>query len=156
MKVVWQDGVSDPNKDKEFVRPPGISDDLKLPRKFGQIFVGTKGAIYFSDAYCGSRPKLFPETLMDEARKVEQVYPRVKGGPTQELCRAIRGEGDKPVSNFEDHAGPLTELVLVGNLAVRLKKKIDWNATKLEATNAPEAAQYISRVYRKGWEPELG
>lgn len=156
VKVIWQDGVADPNNDKEFVRPPGIPDDLELPKEFGQVFVGTKGVVFLRDAYCGAAPILFPESLREEARKVPKVYARVKGGPTQELCQAIRGEIQKPVSNFVDHAGPLTEMVLVGNLAVRLDQRINWDATKLSARDLPEADQFIKRVYRKGWEPDLG
>lgn len=155
VKVIWQDGVNNPNTDKEFVRPPGIPDDLELPNEFGQVFVGTKGAIFVPDAYCSATPRLFPESLKAEARKAPRVFERVKGGPTQELCRAIRGEGPKPVSNFVDHAGPLTEMVLVGNLAVRLGKRINWDSAKLDARGLPEAQKFIKRVYRKGWEPKL-
>ncbi|MEP4078772.1 Gfo/Idh/MocA family protein [Haloferula sp.] len=155
VKIIWQDGVSNPNEDKEFVRPPGIPKDLKLPKSFGQVFVGTEGAIFVPDAYCSATPKLFPESLMAEAKKVERIYPRVLGGPTQELCRAIRGEGPKPISNFVDHAGPLTEMVLVGNLSVRLGKKIDWNAKDMKARGLPEVNEYLKRKYRDGWEPSL-
>ncbi|MBK1828300.1 Gfo/Idh/MocA family protein [Haloferula rosea] len=156
VKIIWQDGVADPNKDEKFIRPPGIPDDLELGREFGQVFVGTKGVIYCPDAYCGATPKLYPESLREEARKVPKVYARVSGGPTQELCRAIRGDGEKPLSNFTDHAGPLTEMVLVGNLAVRLGKKINWDSAKLEARGLPEAQKFIKRTYRQGWEPDLG
>ena len=155
VKVVWQDGVNDPNTDKEFVRPPGIPTDLELNSDFGQVFVGTKGVLFVNDAYCGTSPKVFPESLMQEARKTPKVYPRVTGGPTQELCRAIRGDGPKPVSNFVDHAGPLTEMVLVGNLAVRLGKRIDWDMKKIDARGLPEVQSMIKRKYRAGWEPKL-
>ena len=55
------------------------------------------------------------------------------------------------MSNF-DYAGRLTEFVLLGNVALRVGKKIEWDARKLRATNCPEADQYIRREYRKGWE----
>jgi predicted dehydrogenase len=155
VKVIWQDGVNDPNTDKDFVRPPGIPDDLKLNEGFGQVFVGTEGVIFINDAYCASAPVVFPEALRAKTRAIKPVYDRVKGGPTQELVRAIRGEGPKPVSNFVDHAGPLTEMVLAGNLAVRFGKKIDWNMDKMEARGLPEASAMIKRVYRAGWEPVL-
>jgi hypothetical protein len=155
VKVVWQDGVNDPNTDKEFVRPPGIPADLELNSDFGQVFVGTEGVLFVNDAYCGTSPKVFPESLMQKARKTPKVYPRVTGGPTQELCRAIRGDGPKPVSNFVDHAGPLTEMVLVGNLAVRLGKRIDWDMKKIDARGLPEVQSMIKRKYRAGWEPKL-
>lgn len=156
VKVFWQDGIANPNDDPDFVRPPGIPDELELPVEFGQVFVGSEGTIFVPDSYCSGVPKLFPETLMEKARRVPRAHPRVSGGPTQELCRAIRGEGPKPVSNFADHAGPLTEMVLAGNLTVRLGKRIDWDAAGLAARGLPEAAPFIKRRYRKGWEPELG
>lgn len=155
VKVIWQDGVNDPNTDKEFVRPPGIPDDLQLDSGYGQVFVGTEGVLFLNDAYCAGTPILFRKGVKEPVEKVAEVYARVKGGPTQELCRAVRGEGPKPVSNFVDHAGPLTEMVLVGNLAVRLGKKIDWDLKAMEARGLPEVKAILKRQYRAGWEPKL-
>ncbi len=155
VKVVWQDGVANANTDKDFVRPPGLPADVELNPEFGQVFIGSEGIIFFNDAYCETFPRVFPETLLSKARSIPKVYPRVKGGPTQELCRAVRGEGPKPVSNFEDHAGPLTEMVLAGNLAVRSGKRIDWDTENLAARGLPEAGAMIQRQYRAGWEPKL-
>ena len=155
VKVIWQDGVNNPNDDKDFVRPPGIPADLKLNEGFGQVFVGTEGTIFINDAYCASAPVVFPEALREKTRDIKKVYARVKGGPTQELCRAVRGEGPVPISNFVDHAGPLTEMVLAGNLSVRLGKKIDWDSKKMEARGLPEVKAMLKRTYRAGWEPKL-
>jgi predicted dehydrogenase len=155
VKIIWQDGVNNPNADAEFVRPRGIPADLQLSEGFGQVFVGTTGALFINDAYGGTTPVLFREGVRAEPEKVEKVYPRVVGGPTQELCRAVRGEGPKPVSNFVDHAGPLTEMVLVGNLAVLLGKKIDWNMAAMEARGLPEVKSLLKRAYRPGWEPKF-
>ncbi len=155
VKVVWQDGVNNPNTDKDFVRPPGIPADLQLNGEFGQVFVGSEGALFINDAYCGTAPVVFPEALRDKARAIKPVYPRVAGGPTQELCRAIRGEGEKPLSNFSDHAGPLSEMVLAGNLAMRLGKPINWDAANLDARGLPEVKAMLKRTYRAGWEPNL-
>ena len=155
VKVIWQDGVNNPNTDPDFVRPPGIPADLELSEAFGQVFIGTEGAIFINDAYCGVTPMLFRKGVRAKPEKVAKVYARVTGGPTQELCRAIRGEGPKPVSNFVDHAGPLTEMVLAGNLAVRLGKKIDWDMENMEARGLPEVKAMLKRVYRAGWEPKL-
>ena len=155
VKVIWQDGVNNPNTDKDFVRPPGIPADLKLNEGFGQVFVGTEGTIFINDAYCASAPVVFPEALREKTREIKKVYARVKGGPTQELCRAVRGDGPVPISNFVDHAGPLTEMVLAGNLSVRLGKKIDWDSKKMEARGLPEVKAMLKRTYRAGWEPKL-
>ena len=55
-------------------------------------------------------------------------------------------------THFPDYAGPLTETILLGNLAVWAEgKKIDWDAKKLRARNAPEVAHIIHPPYRKGW-----
>lgn len=54
------------------------------------------------------------------------------------------------MSNFE-HAGPFTEFVLLGNVAIRTQKKIEWDAEAMKAKGCPEADQYIKREYRKGW-----
>jgi predicted dehydrogenase len=155
VKVIWQDGVNDPNTDKEFLRPPGIPADLELNKGSGQVFVGTEGILFINDAYCGGAPMLFRKGVREKPEKIAEVYERVKGGPTQELCRAVRGEGPKPVSNFVDHSGPLTEMVLAGNLAVRLGKKIDWDMQNMEARGLPEVKAMLKRVYRAGWEPKL-
>jgi len=50
VKVIWQDGVANPNTDKDFVRPPGLPADLELNPEFGQVFIGTEGIIFFNDA----------------------------------------------------------------------------------------------------------
>ena len=155
VKVFWQDGVADPNTDKDFVRPPGLPTDVTLNPQFGQVFIGSEGIIFFNDAYCSTAPVLFPASLMEKARTIPKVFERVKGGPTQELCRAVRGEGSKPVSNFEDQAGPPTEMVLAGTLAVRPGKKIDWDTQNLTSRSLPEVESLIKRQYRNGWEPKL-
>ncbi len=155
VNVIWQDGVGDCNTDKEFVRPPGLPANLQLNKEFGQVFIGTEGFIFCNDAYCASAPVIYPEALREKTKQIKPVYERIKGGPTQELCRAVRGEGPKPVSNFVDHAGPLTEMVLAGNLCVRTGKKIDWNMAKMEARGMPAINAMLKRVYRKGWEPKF-
>jgi hypothetical protein len=119
------------------------------------VFVGTTGVLFINDAYGGVAPILFRNGIRESPDRVEKVYARVVGGPTQELCRAVRGDGPKPVSNFVDHAGPLTEMVLVGNLAVRLGRKIDWNMQAMDARGLPEVKAMLKREYRAGWEPKL-
>jgi hypothetical protein len=67
-----------------------------------------------------------------------------------EFVRAIRG-GVPAMSNFPDYAGPLTETVLLGNLAVWSGKKVEWDAKNLKALNAPELEPIIRPAYRKGY-----
>jgi hypothetical protein len=54
------------------------------------------------------------------------------------------------MSNF-DYAGPFTEVVLLGNVAIRVGKRINWDSEHLRARDLPEADPYIRREYRKGW-----
>ena len=72
-------------------------------------------------------------------------------GQHAEWFRAITTNLAEPAMSNFDYAGPLTETVLLGNLAVRLGKKIVWDSENMKATNAPEAAPLIHRQRRKGW-----
>ncbi|MGY8687506.1 MAG: Gfo/Idh/MocA family oxidoreductase, partial [Verrucomicrobiales bacterium] len=67
-----------------------------------------------------------------------------------EWVEACKG-GPKALSNF-GHSGPFTETILLGNLAIRLGKKIEWDGPNMRALNAPEAEPLIRRAYRRGWE----
>jgi len=67
-----------------------------------------------------------------------------------EWLAACKG-GPPALSNFAN-SGPFTEVVLLGNLAIRTGKKLNWDGPAMKATNCPEADQYIHRRYRKGWE----
>jgi hypothetical protein len=66
-----------------------------------------------------------------------------------EWTDAILGSG-KTSCPFA-YSGPLTETVLLGNVAYRSGKRIEWDSQQMQATNAPEAQQFVRREYRKGW-----
>ncbi len=69
-----------------------------------------------------------------------------------EWAEAMRsGKTEKAYSNF-DYAATFTETMLLGNVALKTGKKLDWDAKAGRARNAPEADQWIKREYRKGWE----
>jgi len=67
-------------------------------------------------------------------------------GHFPEWIEACKG-GAPAGANF-DYSGPLTEMVLLGNLAVRSGKKIEWDAKNLRCTNVPEANRYVRKDYR--------
>jgi hypothetical protein len=73
-----------------------------------------------------------------------------RGANYAEWVQACLG-GPRPLSSF-DYSGPFTEMVLLGTLAVRLRKKIQWDATAMKAAGAPEADALIRRQYRQGWQ----
>lgn len=141
VKVVWHDG------DRKPPRPERLEDGRKLPGGIGgQLFFGDKGTIMASDAYCRSI-RLIPETSMREF--AENLPPQTiptSPGVYQEWIEACKG-GPKPGANF-DYAGPLTEMVLLGNLAVRTGERIEWDGANMVCTNVPEANKYVRKSYR--------
>jgi hypothetical protein len=90
----------------------------------------------------------FVDADQEKAAKVEKTIPR-SIGHHEEWLEAILG-GPDAFSNF-DHSGPLTEMVLLGNLAVRTGRRIEWDVANMRVTNDREAQKYVRREYRKGW-----
>jgi len=130
--LTWYDGGKKPEL------PKGIK---KLTAN-GTIYVGDKGVIcapYDQPAELAGEP---------DNRGPKPSLPR-SPGHYKEFVAACKG-GSAPGANF-DYAGPLTELVLMGNVAVRAGKKLEWDSANLKFTNAPEANQYLRREYRAGW-----
>ena len=85
-------------------------------------------------------PKTIPRNMHEGEADLKQHLEWIdacKGGPT-------------PYSNF-DIAAYLTEIILLGCVALRVGKKLDWDGPKMTAKNAPEAAHFVKREYRKGW-----
>ena len=83
----------------------------------------------------------------------EKTLPRVpdgRGGHERNWVNAIRTQ-TQAVSHF-DYAGPFTETVLLGNVAMRFPgKPLLWDAATMTVTNMPEASQYVQHHYREGW-----
>lgn len=123
--------------------------DLKIDAS-GALIVGEKGSLYAPGDYAERGMKLIGGV---EAPKVE--WPR-SPGHFEEWIRAIKG-GEQAKSNFADYAGPLTEVNLLGNLAVwaadkpGVGKKIEWDAKNLVATNAPEVMHIVKKEYHNGY-----
>ncbi len=139
----WYDGGLKPK------RPEELSEDVKLPGT-GNIYIGTKAKLLISGSY-GDRPLTIPEDLGLPPKLLER-----SPGHMQEWFMACRGEKpyDYPGSNFE-YAAPLTETVLLGNVALKAGKRLEWDGDNLEVTNVPEANRWISKEYRKGWEYDV-
>ena len=114
------------------------------------VLVGDKGLMAFKRS--DTNWIVTPSGRLKEFANIPKTIRRVPNEDVEWL-QAIKG-GPKALSSF-DYSGQLTEMVLLGNLAVRLDKKINWNAKTLKATNAPEADELIRRQYRKGWDITL-
>ncbi|MGZ8920678.1 MAG: Gfo/Idh/MocA family protein [Limisphaerales bacterium] len=112
--------------------------------KSGILFVGDKGEL-LADY---NRNVLLPEEQFKDFMRPEPFIAKSAGHHNEwiEACKT----GSKTTCNF-DYSGALTEAVLLGNVAFRTGKKIEWDAKKLKAKNCPEADQFIQHHYRSGW-----
>jgi predicted dehydrogenase len=144
--VTWYDGGEKPERELFGEQYPADKD---LPAS-GALIVGEKDTLHANGDYCDK----FSLTSGAETASVEFVK---SPGHFQEWVSAIKG-GPEAVSNFPNYAGPLTETILLGNLAVWAGKgpktegkKIEWDAKNLRALNAPEVDPIIRRPYRSGW-----
>jgi predicted dehydrogenase len=150
VKLTWSDGGLMPG------RPDVLPDNVPLERGGGVIFVGEKG-ILMHETY-GKNPKVYPESLMEAALKVPKRYERVEiSERTKEALhklnwsKAAKGQG-KANTPF-DYAGPLTETMLLGIVALRTGqgKRIYYDGEAGKVTNIADANQFLHREYRKGW-----
>ena len=110
----------------------------------GVLFVGDKGML-LSDY---GKHKLLPEESFVDFKRPEPSIPKSLGHHAEWIhaCKT----GAPTTCNFE-YAGWLTEANHLGNVAYRAGKPLEWDAAKLYAENAPEAAPFLRREYRKGW-----
>ena len=83
-------------------------------------------------------------------KEVARIENNGKGGPIKEWFRAIKGEGPMPGSNF-DYAVPLTEVVLLGAIAQRTGKTIEWDAATMSVKGQPELDVLIKEPAPDGW-----
>ncbi|MBM4021177.1 MAG: Gfo/Idh/MocA family oxidoreductase [Planctomycetes bacterium] len=150
VKVKWYDGGKLPDQ-ALFARYPEEQGRPFRPANAGVLVVGEKDTLYAPGDYC---EKGF--TLESGAAASEIPFEK-SPGHFQEWIRAIKG-GPAARSNFPDYAGPLTETILLGNLAVWAAeapeapgKKVEWDPKGLVATNGPELAEIVRPKYREGW-----
>ena len=124
-----------------------------LPAEGGMYMEGTKETLF----HAGMRPDSPMITPADrfmeikgELRKIDRLPP-VGDGPIEEWISAIKGEGPLPGSNF-DYAAPLTEMVLLGALAQRTGRTIEWDAEAMAVKGQPELDSIIKEPAREGWQ----
>ena len=87
--------------------------------------------------------------MKGELRRIEKLPP-VGEGPIEEWLKAIKGDGPAPGSSF-DYAAPLTEMVLLGALAQRIGRPIEWNAEAMKVEGQPELDPLLKEPAREGW-----
>jgi predicted dehydrogenase len=137
LPVTWYDGTSKPSA--EVI---ALIEDETLPDA-GSIFIGTEGTMLL--------PHYSLATLFPKAKFADFKMPHVKGlKHWEQFVEACRGN-DKTTADFA-YAGPLTETILLGDIAARFPQTtLKWNSRKMKFDEA-EANQYVRREYRKGWE----
>jgi len=160
--LFWSDGGNKP--------PLEVTADIEATlgriSSSGCIMVGENGIIFSpddGDQNLKTFIKLKGDTEMTgldkcpAANAIPQSIPRnaFKGSPDErqhkEWLQACKdGKHDVPYSNF-DIAAYLTEIILLGCVALRVGKKLEWDGPGMRATNAPEAARFVKREYRKSW-----
>ncbi|ACB76788.1 Gfo/Idh/MocA family protein [Opitutus terrae] len=142
VKWTWYDGGLQP------LLPPEFEETRKLQNN-GTLIVGSRATV-FADTYYASA-RIIPETKMRELAPSlpTKTIPRVEGGHFAEWVRACKG-GKPAGSNFE-YASQLTEAVLLSNVAIRARRRIEWDAATMKITNLPAANQYVSKSYRAGF-----
>ncbi|OPZ98711.1 MAG: hypothetical protein BWY71_01191 [Planctomycetes bacterium ADurb.Bin412] len=137
--VSWYDGGVKPPRPDELEADRGLGDD-------GILFIGDKGKI-LCDGWSRS-PRLIPESRMQEYKRPPKTLER-SNGHFRDWIDACKG--GKPASSNFDYSGPMTEVILLGNIALRTGKKISWDGPAMKATNTPEADPLIKPAYRDGW-----
>jgi predicted dehydrogenase len=166
VKMHWMDGGIQPERPEELGPNEKMGDGGN-----GVIFVGTKGKM-MCGTY-GAAPSLLPTSRNTEVT-IPQTIKRVPGGAeghyAQWVEACIAGYGKMQVSSPFEIAGPLTETVLMGNLAIRSQDirhpregkpdqfdypgrniKLIWDGVNMNVTNFDEANQFVKREYRSGW-----
>jgi hypothetical protein len=129
--VYWYDGGNRPS--------PDLVGMENVPNG-GHLIVGTKAVL-------GTGNK---SASADEFQSVPKTLRRW-GSMYEEWVAGIKeADPQRPSCPFS-YAGPLTEAYLLGNIALKVGQKIEWDPVKLEVTNCPEANQYVRREYREGW-----
>ncbi len=164
VKFHWMDGGIQPERPEELGPNEQMGDGGN-----GVIMIGTKGKMMCSTY--GIDPKLLPTSRMNEV-KVPQTLKRVPGGSEtghyhQWVEACLAGYGKMEVSSGFDIAGPLTESILMGNLAIRSYElrtpgekegdfnypgrfiKLLWDGPNMKITNFDAANQFVKREYRK-------
>jgi predicted dehydrogenase len=132
---------------------PPIPRDFDPRQRFnadGALLVGEKGSLMHGSHGAGSL-RLLPKTRANEYKPPAPSIPRVKDEDhEQDWIRACKD--GKPASSSFEYGGPLTEMVLLGVLAIRLKdRKLLWDGANFRFTNDNQANEMVNPAYREGW-----
>jgi hypothetical protein len=131
--------------------PPELEPGRALPTS-GAILIGDKGTIlHGSPGADGAR--LLPESRMQDFTRPPKTLRRVTGTHEGDWIRACKeGVGGVPPASPFEYAGALTEMVLLGVLAIRMKdQRLEWDSRNFKFTNNETANSLLRIPYRDGW-----
>jgi predicted dehydrogenase len=118
----------------------------------GSLMVGSRGTLFTRTWHGGLNDKdmfmLLPQKEFVDFQSPEKTLPRTPDHHV-EFIRACKG--GPPTQSHFDYASRLTEGLLVGSLAIRAGKRIEWDADNMSAVNCPEADAFIRPEFREGW-----
>jgi predicted dehydrogenase len=139
----WYDGMQPPGT-------PDVESFTELGEDEGGILlVGDDGMI--TAGIYGNSPRLVPEAKHKAFTPPPETIPRVKTSHEMDWTNAIR-EGRQPGATF-DYSGPLSELVLLGNIAKRYPRtNLKWDTASMSFPDHAEATAHVRKTYREGWE----
>jgi predicted dehydrogenase len=139
VRMTWYDGGLMPARPEEM-------GDTPLNGEGGALLIGTKGKLMY-DTY-GQNSRLFPKSLQDSV-VLTQKLPRITVSHEQNWADAAKGKNE-PSSPIE-YAARLTEVMLLGIVALRAGTKIHYNGAEMRITNPAAANEFLRRDYRQGW-----
>jgi len=113
----------------------------------GCLLVGSKGGMFSPDPW-NTFFTMLPQKQFEEIQAPPPTLPR-SPGHHREWIDACKGKG-KPFSSF-DIGGPLTETILLGNVALLVGHRIEFEPLSGKIVNCPEANRFLHREYRQGW-----
>ena len=138
--LIWYDGGIKP------ITPDELYEDGESLTPEGMMFVGDKGKILAG--FRGESPRLIPESRMEGISNEQSREERYDANAI--WIKAFKEKTQSPGSFL--YAGPVTETILLGAVALRARKRVEYDTVNMKITNIPDANKYLTREYRKGWE----
>jgi len=141
VKLTWYDGGLFPPKPHEL-------GETELNKEGGALLIGSKGKL-LHETY-GRNPRLLPDSLHASFGKPAERLPRIPN-ENHQMNWVDAAKGKTPTSCPFEYAAKLTEVMLLGVVALRAGKRIEYDAANMRVTNVPTANQYLEREARAGW-----
>jgi hypothetical protein len=139
-ELFWYDGgMRPPNPDEYSAKGQALGRE-------GMMFIGDKGKIIAG--FRGERPVVIGED--GKIVSPDSTTERLREDPNDVWISSFKNNTQSPGSFL--YTGPVTETILLGAVALRAGKKVEYDSANMKITNIPDANKYLVREYRKGWE----